>query len=65
MLGIKYVIENKLQNNIDYNTNTRFTLENLVGKNQPSMQIQLARNHRPLKPCALKHLHPFSFPSQG
>ena len=65
MLGIKYVIENKLQNNTDYNTNTRFTLENPVGKNQPSMQIQLARNHGPLKPCALNHLHPCSFPSQG
>ena len=29
MLGIKYVIDNKLQNNTDYNTNTRFTLEHL------------------------------------
>ena len=45
MLGIKYVIENKLQNHTDYNTNTRFSLENPVEKNQPSMQIQLARNH--------------------
>ena len=65
MLGIQYVIENKLQNNTDYNTNTRFTLENPVGKDQASMQIQLARNHEPLKPCALNHLHPFSFPIQG
>ena len=37
MLGIKYVIENKLQNNSDYNDNTRFTLENPLGKNQPSI----------------------------
>ena len=37
MWGIKYVIENKLQNSSDYNNNTRFTLENLVGKNQPSI----------------------------
>ena len=59
------MIENKLQNNTDYNTNTRFSLENHVKKSQPSMQIQLARNHRPLKPCALSHLHPSSFPSQG
>ena len=29
--------ENKLQNNSDYNSNTRFTLENPVGKNQPSI----------------------------
>ena len=54
MLGIKYVIENKLQNNTDYNTNTRFTLENPVGKNQPSMQIQLGGNHGPLKPCTTR-----------
>ena len=37
MLGIKYVIENKLQNNSYYNRNDRFTLENLIGKNQPSI----------------------------
>ena len=37
MLGIKYVIENKLQNNSDYNSNTRFTLQNPVGKNRPSI----------------------------
>ena len=37
MLGIKYVIENKLQNNSNYNTNTRITLENPIGKNQPSI----------------------------
>ena len=65
MLGIKYVIENRLQNNTDYNTNTSFTLEKLAGEKQPSMQIQVARNHGALKPCALNHLHPFSFPSQG
>ena len=59
MLGIKYVIENKLQNNRNYNNNTRFTLENLLGKNQP-----MERNQGPLKPCALNHLHPCSFPSQ-
>ena len=29
--------ENKLQNNSDYNSKTRFTLENPVGKNQPSI----------------------------
>ena len=29
------------------------------------MQIQLARNHGPLKPCALNSLHPYSFPSQS
>ena len=28
MLRIKYVIENKLQNNSNYNNNTRFTLKN-------------------------------------
>ena len=37
MLGIKYVIENKIQNNSYYNRNTRFTLENLIGKNKPSI----------------------------
>ena len=37
MLGIKYVIENKLQNNKDYNSNTRFIVENLVGENHPSI----------------------------
>ena len=29
-----------------------------------NQQIQLARNHGPLKPCALNHLHPCSFPSK-
>ena len=37
MLGIKHVIENKLQNNSNHNSNTRFTLENVVVKNQPSI----------------------------
>ena len=41
MLGIKYVIENKLQNNSHYNNNTKFTLENPVGKNQPSITYLL------------------------
>ena len=31
------MIENKLQNNKDYNSNTRFIVENLVGENHPSI----------------------------
>lgn len=37
MLGIKYVIKNKLQNNKKHNNNARSTLEKPARKNQPSI----------------------------
>ena len=56
MLRIKYVIE------INYGIIEAITMKyyNHIYK-VFLIQIQLARNHGPLKPCALNHLHPYSF----